>query len=769
MKPLLLILIIALHWPLNGQIVFEELDVVPGTFLYSVDESRTGSQCALTSDALFGKSVTSTTWIERGQDVSDIYDLRYSPDGDLYTKNDSVILYSQDNGETFTTIKFPNGIYPPFTYTYVYVLDDDVLFVNDFSGHCYYTLNNGQSWHWAGQLLLSSDPVVRLVDHFIYVADPSFTGAGIIARINVNTGQVETVDMNSLAGQVALIFSQITEDGTVYMFGQDYSGPENEDHLYQYKFGQDFKAIGPFPNPTNAWSFFAVGSTLYNFGLNTVNVFNGFEFQPLTYAGLPQDGDKYFILSANDHVYAIVDHTRIFRSVGTLAYPGVISGKIYLDESQGCIPDTSEMGLAFWNVTIEGTNILRAGITGPDGKFRYSVPEGTYTVRAQPPGTGWELCDDEFNVIVDTNHPADTVTFLSKATGDCANLSLDLSTPLLRRCFENYYTIRVRNTGPQASTGTTLVLHLDQFFEFHSASIPYHQIDATTLSFDLGTLELNTDLTFRIFFKLSCDAELGMEHCLSGNISGNNVCVDENTSATECQTNIGSFDPNDKRSFNENGRESDQVDKDEYISYHIRFQNTGTDTAFNVRVVDPLSSYLDLSTLEMLSASHPYTFEITDGPSLVVDFKNILLPDSTTDEPASHGFLKFRVKPLPSFDYGTTIPNKANIFFDFNDAVSTNEAITVILPSTGIHDQRELIDFTVFPNPAKNILELHISETHRNLIDTWIIFDSHGRIAAQDLYMQDRSLNITSLAPGVYTLLLMSNKNVIGVKKFVKG
>ncbi|HZV70853.1 MAG TPA: T9SS type A sorting domain-containing protein [Saprospiraceae bacterium] len=767
MKVLFLILILALYLPLGGQIVFEEVDNVPGTF-WSINESRTGLQSAVTSDALFGKTVPGPAWIERDQDVSDIYDLMYSPDGDLYTKNNNTILYSQDNGETFASINFPNGIFPPFNYTYVYVLDDDMLFVNDYGGHCYYSLNNGQSWIWAGQLALSSDPEVRLVDNFIYIADPSFVGAGIIARINVDTGQNEIVDVNTFGSQWGFIFYQILEDGTVIGHGRSNSGPQNEEHLLQFKFGQDVESLGIFPNLVNAQSLYAVGSTLYAFELNIARVFNGIEFQPLTYIGLPQSGDKYFLLSENDHVYAIVDHNRIFRSVATLAYPGVISGKVYLDEDQGCIADTAETGLAFWNITVEGENFFRSGITGPNGTFKYSVPDGEYTVKAQPPATGWDLCEDEINVLVDANQPTAKVDFLSLATVQCANLSLDFSTPLLRRCFENYYTIRVRNTGPQASVSTVLNLNLDPFFEFHSASIPYLQTSATTVSLYPGVLELNADLTFRIFFKLSCDAELGMEHCLSGNLTDDNICIDEHTSATECQTNIGSFDPNDKRSFNEHGRESAQVDKDEYITYHIRFQNTGTDTAFTVRIIDPLFSYLDLGTLEMLSSSHPYTFEITDGRMLVADFKNILLPDSTTNEAASHGFLKFRIKPLPSFDYGTTIPNKADIFFDFNDPVLTNEAITVILPAVSVHDQRELIDFTVFPNPAKQTLQLQISETHRIAIDTWIIYDNQGRIAAHDLYRHGRSLNITALAPGAYTLLLMSNKEVIGVKTFVK-
>ena len=40
------------------------------------------------------------------------------------------------------------------------------------------------------------------------------------------------------------------------------------------------------------------------------------------------------------------------------------------------------------------------------------------------------------------------------------------------------------------------------------------------------------------------------------------------------------------------------------LEYTIRFQNTGNDTAFNVVIKDPLSPYLDWSSLEILGASH---------------------------------------------------------------------------------------------------------------------------------------------------------------------
>jgi len=73
------------------------------------------------------------------------------------------------------------------------------------------------------------------------------------------------------------------------------------------------------------------------------------------------------------------------------------------------------------------------------------------------------------------------------------------------------------------------------------------------------------------------------------------------------------------------------------LTYKIRFQNTGTDTAFNIVVLDTLSDLLDVSTFVPLVSSHPYALEIVDSNVLKYSFENIMLPDSNINEPGSHG------------------------------------------------------------------------------------------------------------------------------------
>ncbi|MEM8585948.1 MAG: hypothetical protein AAGF87_16845, partial [Bacteroidota bacterium] len=77
-----------------------------------------------------------------------------------------------------------------------------------------------------------------------------------------------------------------------------------------------------------------------------------------------------------------------------------------------------------------------------------------------------------------------------------------------------------------------------------------------------------------------------------------------------CLVNTGAFDPNDKTAVPVGYGPDHFIEPDNSIDYLIRFQNTGTDTAFNVRLVDTLDTDLDLSTFEVLSASHDFRPEL---------------------------------------------------------------------------------------------------------------------------------------------------------------
>ncbi|MBX7052989.1 MAG: T9SS type A sorting domain-containing protein [Flavobacteriales bacterium] len=149
------------------------------------------------------------------------------------------------------------------------------------------------------------------------------------------------------------------------------------------------------------------------------------------------------------------------------------------------------------------------------------------------------------------------------------------------------------------------------------------------------------------------------------------------------QTVVGSYDPNDK-SVNRTAIDVAEIPADDgvWLDYTIRFQNTGTAEAITVRVEDVIAENLDLSTFQPLDASHSFDLSFDENRKVEWLFNNIMLPDSNTNEPESHGFIHFRIKTIPGLGIADVIENNAAIYFDFNEPVITNTATTIFYECT---------------------------------------------------------------------------------------
>ncbi len=150
--------------------------------------------------------------------------------------------------------------------------------------------------------------------------------------------------------------------------------------------------------------------------------------------------------------------------------------------------------------------------------------------------------------------------------------------------------------------------------------------------------------------------------------------------AEECLPILDSYDPNDKQVVPTGLTDQRYTPTGAALWYKIRFQNTGTDVAYRVVVVDTLSPYLDISTLQVGAVSHNYRFSVSGQgqPVLTWIFNNIMLPDSNANEPASHGFINFSIKPRTDLPEKTAIENWADIYFDYNSPVRTDTTLNRI-------------------------------------------------------------------------------------------
>jgi uncharacterized delta-60 repeat protein len=136
----------------------------------------------------------------------------------------------------------------------------------------------------------------------------------------------------------------------------------------------------------------------------------------------------------------------------------------------------------------------------------------------------------------------------------------------------------------------------------------------------------------------------------------------------------GAVDPNEKQVTPEGS-----ILLSDTLVYTIQFQNVGTAPAFNVIVIDTLDTDLDWSTIQFGASSHPYILSgNTESRFLKWEFRNINLPDSHANQLGSHGFFKFKVRPLSNLPPGREITNTAAIYFDFNPPVITNTVTNTI-------------------------------------------------------------------------------------------
>ncbi|MFN0030848.1 MAG: FG-GAP-like repeat-containing protein [Flavobacteriales bacterium] len=139
------------------------------------------------------------------------------------------------------------------------------------------------------------------------------------------------------------------------------------------------------------------------------------------------------------------------------------------------------------------------------------------------------------------------------------------------------------------------------------------------------------------------------------------------------------YDPNEMMVSPKGWSEAGYILNSDTLTYTVHFQNLGNAPAQDVRITDVLESKLDYSTFDLISSSHDLSYCITDEGFLQFDFHDIMLQPEELDEAASKGFVTFSFSLAPELAHGETITNSANIYFDLNPAIATNDVQNVIL------------------------------------------------------------------------------------------
>ncbi|MDI6804396.1 MAG: M20/M25/M40 family metallo-hydrolase [Bacteroidota bacterium] len=353
---------------------------------------------------------------------------------------------------------------------------------------------------------------------------------------------------------------------------------------------------------------------------------------------------------------------------------GSICGIKFLDYNGNCIQDDLEPGMQGWTIRIDPGPIFL--MTDSSGAYCVSLEPGTYVV-SEVLKPGWmQTCPvgGSYTVELSRGQEVRGLIFGNRPEAQFQDLVVSIAGGIARPGFEKWYGIQYRNAGTVNVPGTQVVFTLPAQVQYLSSSGGIHSGDPSggTVTFNTGDLPAGFVGWLWARVQIPTIPIVNLGDILHASVIINPVSGDitpANNVDSESQVVIGAWDPNDKLVAPEGYFIPSQA-----LTYTVRFQNTGTDTAFNIVIRDTLDANLDISTVVPGGSSHPYTFGI-DGNRLSFSFYNIQLPDSNVNEPGSHGFVKFTVEPLASIPPSTCIENRAGIYFDFNPVVLTNSVV----------------------------------------------------------------------------------------------
>ncbi|MEC4004597.1 T9SS type A sorting domain-containing protein [Flavobacterium sp. SUN052] len=242
--------------------------------------------------------------------------------------------------------------------------------------------------------------------------------------------------------------------------------------------------------------------------------------------------------------------------------------------------------------------------------------------------------------------------------------------------------------------------------------------------------------------------------------------VTSNNSSTSAQHIIAAYDPNDKIESHGDKILFSSFAANDYLFYTIRFENTGSASAIDVKVQDILDSKVDETSIKMVNASHDFILDRV-GNTLTWNFNNIQLPVSVANSEIGKGYITFKVKLKPGFSVGDIIPNTASIYFDSNPAIVTNtfQSEFVAALANAIFESNNLL---LYPNPAHSSVQINLQNTSENL-SSIIIYDVVGKNikTIKNLTSNEMSIDVSDLSKGVYLVEIATETNLKVTKKLV--
>ncbi len=471
-------------------------------------------------------------------------------------------------------------------------------------------------------------------------------------------------------------------------------------------------------------------------------------------ADLDSDGDF-------DALYASGDDKIVWFE--NLVDNPTISGTCFFDQNQNKQRDPAEVGLLDHSILIAPDAL--ASFSNTNGVFKFVVDNGNYTIAASP-NPNWDLTTDSSSYQVSIQDTLiQNLDFGFIPNQIITKVEPTVSSAPTRCGFEVPFWLNYKNTGTTFSTGY-ISFQLDPHTTLLNAVPMPDSVAGNVLFWKYEELPPSYLADVELLLQMPGVNFIGdtVRFTATSHANDANGIPQANTTFEYPSIINCAYDPNDKLVQPEGIQQEHLTLLGEKFEYTVRFQNTGTDTAFTVRIEDRLDDDLDWTTFRPIAASHHFETTLRIDGLVEFLFRNILLPDSTTNEPASHGFVKYRIQHKEGLPEHTEITNDASIFFDFNPPIVTNTTLnTLVSEIVNVDDVEQQVKVKVAPNPFEDFTTIEIGELPGEGEAIFNLLDINGRVIKRYLARSHTLLKVegSHVPSGIYFYVIKNKEGIV--------
>lgn len=614
-------------------------------------------------------------------------------------------------------------------------------------------------------------------DNIVYIPDANFKTKLLQANTNNNIAQNATnqnikIDINN-DGEIQVSEALNVAHLTVYQSNiSDLTGIGSFSNLQYLESSSNNLTELDFSGNPNLVVFWAFN----NPNLGYINIKSGSAMNPDNvdegswmemWGNLP---DNTYICADESEIDFILPYLNMWGNTNQIIssyctyYPAgdynTITGTVAYDlNNDGC--DNQDL-THFVKIKIENEVEEGATFTNEEGTYVFFTQTGEFTLIPQLENPSY------FNVtpatesvtFTNNNNNVQTVNFCITPNGVHPDLEVVIA-PIIpaRPGFEATYKVAYRNKGNQIlSQEYGLNFFYNQhLMSFVSATVTPETQGPGGMSWSYENLEPFESREIVVTMSINSpthpenpvniDDVLVFTSVIMPQLGDENVL--DNTYIFN-QTVVGAYDPNDITCI-----EGEIVSPNyigEELHYVIRFENTGNYYAENVVVVMQIdTAKYDVDSVRLLNTSHNATAQIKDDV-LEIFFNQIYL------DSGGHGNILLVMKSINTLSEGDSVQSKADIYFDFNYPIITNDAVTLFQATMSVEENIKNIDLRFYPNPTTDYFNI----TSEAMIQSVELYDVLGKLVRTSIVNGfETQQNVSNLTNGVYILKIKTQEGEI--------